>query len=52
MNVAAVIFVLGIAGCAVVKVEGECTMVREIKSTYHCDADGKLHHFRVEPTQQ
>ncbi len=52
MNVAAAVLALWIGGCSVLKVEGECTMVREVKATYHCDADGKLQHFRVEPAQQ
>jgi hypothetical protein len=46
----AMLIVFMLAGCSGLKVEGDCTYVREVKTTYHCEPAGKLDHVRIAPT--
>jgi hypothetical protein len=42
-------YVLGLivlAGCARMQIEDRCTYVREVKTSYQCDA-GKVDHMRI-----
>jgi hypothetical protein len=38
-------------GCSGLKVEGDCTYVREVKTTYACETGGKAEHIRVTPLE-
>jgi hypothetical protein len=49
-HAAALVLVLVLlAGCSGLKVDGACTYVREIRTTYQCPIEGKLQHFRLAP---
>jgi hypothetical protein len=43
-------FALMLIACSGMKVEGECTYVREVKTSYHCETGSKLEHIRLSPT--
>jgi hypothetical protein len=49
MQSTAIVVLLLFVGCGSVKVEGECSFVREIKTTYTCEKDGAIEHIRVAP---
>jgi hypothetical protein len=40
-----------VAACGAIKVEGGCTYVREVKTSYHCETGGKAEHIRVTPLE-
>jgi hypothetical protein len=43
------LLLVALAGCSTLKIEGECIVVREVKTTYHCPADGRIEHRRLAP---
>ena len=40
---------LALAGCSGLKMEDQCTVTREVKTTYVCEPGGKVEHYRVTP---
>jgi hypothetical protein len=49
MQLIAIFVLLLFVGCSTVKVAGECSYVREIKTSYTCEKDATLEHTRVAP---
>ena len=47
IGIAFVLMILG--GCSGLKVEGGCTYERTVKTSYICQPDGQLEHYRVAP---
>jgi hypothetical protein len=44
-----IIMLVLLAGCARVRVEGDCVYMREVKATYQCERDGKIESIKVQP---
>ncbi len=40
--------VLALMGCVATSIEGECTYIREIRSTYVCEEGSKLEQFKIQ----
>ena len=45
----ALALLLALAGCSGMKLEGACTYARTVTTTYQCQPDAHLEHYRVAP---
>lgn len=42
------LLVVTLAACSGLKVEGECTYMREVKVTYVCEAGSSINHIKID----
>jgi hypothetical protein len=45
------LLITAMAGCTMTVIEGECTIMRETRTSYQCEPGGKLEHKRAVPPQ-
>lgn len=48
MRAVLALILLLVPGCTHTTITGDCLHMREIKTTYQCEGDGKLEHYGIQ----